>query len=505
MRAASISVLPGQNYGNVRHLRHYSMPACGTSFLGNTSNLNCDVFVKSQKDYFKAKPVSFKGVYSRTDTESFIDRINSQKISADGKGFQSEYFKLNEQFGMKVPNPRDKGQMADIAGNNNIREYQVLKRMQEINPDIAVKPIDLIHKNDKNYLVLEHLEGKHPFDTNLKQSHFADIMEKTFLMDINGVAHSDLQSGNIIISNNNKAKFIDFGSFDILRNNGSYISSEMIDENFLKEGTEINSSLKDKFRAVFYNSTPVFDVKNRSDNPHLNIKSNASNFEFRTVYDYIKHDKTNNPKQFFNDYLKAKSQNYHTKMVEFLENMDMSPRDTLQVEMKNNALGTEKLFKEVFASPTENVARTELGKIQLKWLINDYQGGNTKAFDYFNKFFNQTQQYAQNSIGTEKSYFDTMIQRLNGFREILNDERYKGAVLSEKEDIVKKVFDNVELKTERVINTVSETISQKNKQPVSKAALFNKKNIVIALGVAMVTACGVYLNKSMKSKHANMS
>ena len=505
MRAASISVLPGQSYGNVRQFRHYQPSACNTSFLGTTSNLEHDVFVKSQTNYFKAKPVSFKGAYNRQEAESLIDRINSNQANAAGKGFQSEYFKINEQFGLKSPNPRVKDACADIHGANNIKEYYILQRMQNIDPDIAVRPVDLIDRYDKHYLVLENLEGKHPFDSKLNAQHLADIMKKTFKMDINGIAHSDLQSGNIILSNDNRAKFIDFGSFNILRNTGAYISSDVIDENFIKNGENINSQLVDKFRAVFYNTEPVFDIKNQSDNPHLNIKSNASNFEFRTLYDYIKHDKTENPKQLLIDYLKAKSSNYHAPMVEFLENMDMAPSDLAQAYTKKTALDAEKVFQNVFAAPSENVARTELGKIQLKWLMNDYQGAHTKAFDYFNKLVKQTQEYSQMAVGLEKDYFDLMAKHLDSFRDVLTDSNYQGAVLEENDDIVKKVFDRVAQKIEQTTEKMVDIATEKSQQPVSRAALFNKKNVFIALGVAAIAAGGVYLNKSMKSKHANMS
>ncbi len=505
MRAASISVLPVQKLGNVHQTKHYQTQAVDTSFLGKTSNLDHDIFVKSQTNYFKAKPVSFKGVYNRQEAENLIDRINSNQATANGKGFQSEYFKINEEFGLKSPNPRVKDAYADIHGNNNIKEYHILKRMQDIDSDIAVKPIDLINRHNNNYLVLENLNGKHPFEAKLNQQNLSDIMKKTFSMDINGIAHSDLQSGNIILSSDNRAKFIDFGSFNILKNNGAYISSDAIDENFIKNGGEINSPVKDKFRAIFYNNEPIYDIKNLSDNPNLKLKSNASNFEFRTIYDYIKHDKAENPKQLLIDYLKAKSANYHTSMVEFLEKMDMSPSDLAQTNQKNSALEAEKVFKNVLAEPGENVARTELGKIQLKWLMNDYQGSHTKAFDYFNKLVNQTQEFSQKAIGAEKEYFNLMAKRLDSFRAELADPKYHGAVLEEKDDLIKKVFENINKKSEKIIEMVSENVSEIKERPMNKAALFNKKNIFIALGVAAIAAGGVYLNKSQKSKHANMS
>ena len=505
MRAASISVLPGQSYGNVRHHRHYQQSACATSFLGKSLNLSHDVFVKTQNlqsDYFKAKPVSFKGVYNRQEAENLVDKIHANQLRADGKGFQSEYFKLNEEFGLKAPNPREQVPWADTRGMNNAKEYYILQRVQAIDPDIAVRPVDLINKYDKNYLVMEHLEGKHPFSTKLTSQYLADIMNKAYLMDINGITHNDLQSGNIIISNDNKVKFIDFGSFNLLTNSGRYVSSDEYGAVFIKEGQNINSPLKDKFRAVFYNDSPAYDIKNYSDNPYLNIKSNASNFEFRTIYDYIKQNKAEDPKQLFTDYLKAKSQNYHTKMAEFLENMDIAPGDTAQAEMRNKALETEKMFKEVFAAPSENVAKTELSKIQLKWLINDYQGAHVKAFDYFKRLFKQTQEFAQNSTGIEKTYFDTVLIHLDRFKEMLNNDRYKGAVLLNSDDVVKKVFDKAAENIAKVFDITPENISK----PLSRAALFNKKNVFITLGVAAITAGGVYLNNTMKSaKHANMS
>ena len=70
------------------------------------------------------------------------------------------------------------------------------------------------------------------------------------------------------------------------------------------------------------------------------------------------------------------------------------------------------------------------------------------------------------------------------------------------DDVVKKVFDKAAENIAKVFDITPENISK----PLSRAALFNKKNVFITLGVAAVTAGGVYLNNTMKSsKHANMS
>ena len=50
------------------------------------------------------------------------------------------------------------------------------------------------------------------------------------MLDINGIAHSDLQSGNIFLMNNDKVKFIDFGAYQLLANNGYYVPSDHIRE-----------------------------------------------------------------------------------------------------------------------------------------------------------------------------------------------------------------------------------------------------------------------------------
>ena len=127
-----------------------------------------------------------------------------------------------------------------------------------------------------------------------------------------------MQSGNIFLLDNDKVKFIDFGAYQLLSNKGSYVSSDSIGEYDIKNSTVKNlhnSSLEGKFLATFYNHEPVTHIISYCDNPYLKIKSNAANFEYRMIYDFLSHNKAENPKEFLTGYLKNKAQYYYKLII----------------------------------------------------------------------------------------------------------------------------------------------------------------------------------------------
>lgn len=455
-------------------------------------------FAAPKDTFVRSKNISFGASYERSSAINYIEKIDKENIQPVGRGFQGAFYKLDAQTGIKVPRPMyPNSPNADIFGLNNIKEHFILKKLQAINPEIAVKPIDLIQKDNKNYLVMDVVKGEHPFNTKLNGSHFADIMQKAFLLDTNGIAHSDLQSGNIFLSAN-KAKFIDFGSYNLLTNEGKYMSSEIIaGADFLNSSLDkkIDSPLKNRFLAVFYSNEIPLDLKNYSDNRHLKIKSNASNFEFRTVYDYLKQGKSQNPIETLTEYLKAKSENYHKPMAEFLQSLEISPSDTKQLNERKAALENEKLFAEMFLNPSENILKAELGKMQLKWLINDYQGANAKAFDYFNKYMTELNTCTLSSNGREKAYFHEMKEMITQYKEMLNQQIYKGAKLEEKDNLIKTIFDKTKLAVQEPPS--STFINPNNVKTQNKAAL-------IAAGLLIIVASvGTYLFKKFKPPASN--
>ena len=413
--------------------------------LSKLSDFNFQTVNYIQNDSFhKAQNISFgSSFYDKVKTEQFIDDILNKRVFTDKRGFQGEFFRFGDKYGIKSPNPLDKSSpFVDFLGENNVREFYILKHIKSINPKIATSPVDIINKNGKFFLVTDFIQGVHPFDCQMNSSQFQDIIKKIFELDINGVYHCDLQSGNIFLNNNN-ATFIDFGAYDLLSNKGNYVSSDSLPISILLNNdarTIHNSHLDSKFLATFYDKTQKNHLIAYSDNPYLNIKSNISNLEYRLIYDYLKNNKSENPKNLFVDYLKSKSKFYNEKMIPFLQDLKIETTDVAQIQQRENAVNTEKLFSKIYSNPSDNVIKAELEKIQLKWLINDYQGAKTKAFDFLNKYLSNIENYLQHASSDEKPYFDTMKKMLEPYKNFLNKQEFNTHIFDNKDCITNVVF-----------------------------------------------------------------
>lgn len=82
-----------------------------------------DVFVKQSVLH-----VSFKG-YDRAATEKFIEQIEQSKIRPLDSGWQSEFYKINGEIGIKSPKPlHPEYPNADFYGHGNIKEFFALKK-----------------------------------------------------------------------------------------------------------------------------------------------------------------------------------------------------------------------------------------------------------------------------------------------------------------------------------------------------------------------------------------
>ena len=68
-------------------------------------------------------------------------------------------------------------------------------------------------------------------------------------MDTNGIIKCDLQAGNIFIDNN-KIKLIDFGSYNLITNNGFVAGSDNIPFELFKPNRQIFNETNSDFRFV---------------------------------------------------------------------------------------------------------------------------------------------------------------------------------------------------------------------------------------------------------------
>lgn len=465
-------------------------------YYKNTGILRSKLFT-TQDTFSKQQSISFRSEYNKTEVQNFIAQIEQGKPKSDGHGYQSAFYIINENIGIKAPNPKfPNSPIANKLGENNRKEFLILNMVKEINPKIAVNPIDLIEQNNKNYLVMDVIKGKHPLETKLCSTVLDDLTKKCYELDINGIMHYDLQNGNIFI-NQDKAKFIDFGSNGVLLNDGTYISSDSLPanvfEDFIKNKT--NNPKEKKFLTTFYNKYERFDLKNNSDNLNLKIKSNISNLEYRLMYDYLAQNKKDNPKEYLTNYLKSKAENYHKKMIDFLEHLEVSPNDIEQSEQIKKAINTEKMFIETFSNPSENVLKTELGKMQLKWLINDHQGNQNKAYDYLIKLQESINVNAKNATGSEKKYFINMQEFLKSYENFLNNSTYKGSELEESKDLVKTIWDNHQN------SPINEKPPEKLKETPKKS---NKTWVIVSIITALTGGIYLYNKNNKKTDKQNI-
>lgn len=413
--------------------------------------------------------VSFKAQYEKSDALRLINQAQGNNLAPDGKGWQCAFFKMSDDIGIKIPSPYNANPNPDHNGLNNIKEFYVLNKLQSINPELAPKPIDLIQQDNKNYLVMETVKGIHPHGGNFTPEQIDNLMEKVFQMDIHGIVNNDLQNGNIFLQKDNTVKFIDFGSSNILLNDGSYLSTDAAPLNYFdKYGffhQNTNSPTENKFLATFYSETPLYDMKNNSENPYLKIKSNISNFEHRSLYDYMTSEKEEDPIKFFTNYLKSKAKNYHAKMETYLEGLNVSKETPEQYHAVKEAIDTEKLFQEIFENPDERILKTELGKIQIKWLINS-QDSYMKAPSAYKDFIKQTQKYLEASDFRHKEYFQNTINYLTDMiNEVPHLKNGETKPLSDSENILKKLFKSAtETALEEVKNSEIIKLKPRNKK-----------------------------------------
>jgi len=400
-----------------------------------------DIFVRTNRY------ISFGHSDETEKTFQWIEDIKKGLANILGGGWNGIVYQVDGDTGLKVPEPKYPNHPnADINGYNNVKENFILNKIRKIDAEIAKEPVSLVEKDGKYYLATRLINGIHPMSSGLSEKHLIGIINKTFKLDINGIVNTDLQGTNIILEKENE-KFIDFGSYNILNDNGYYIDSNGVDYRQFMDGgfieKETGSEYKQKFLNTFLNNNPKMGIKNYSDNQHLKIISNISNFEFRALYPYLMAKGQKNPKELFKEYLKIKANTYHSQMELFLTSLN--PTDDYVKNQLNEAIEQERVFKELYKNPSENVIKTELGKIQLKWLSNDFENsqnllpGIRKVSGFFRTFIDNTNEYQKQASGVERKYFDGILSHFSDFLHLQNIQEALDLPLADSENILKRL------------------------------------------------------------------
>ena len=130
-------------------------------------------------------------------------------------------------------------------------------------------------------------------------------------------------------------------------------------------------------------------------------------------------------------------------MITFLESLEIPETDFLAFEKRNKAIEAEKVFKNVFANPNDNILRMELEKIQLKFLIGSNENDVKKVYKYYENLLAFVRKNINQSSKEEKAYFEQMEKILFSYKTRLDDNMFKGNFLEDKENLVKIIFKEI--------------------------------------------------------------
>ena len=467
-----------------------------------------------KNDSFEGEPKVIFGNIKDNDIDEIINTVqNKDKLSS---GWTSDVFKCGDKI-IKVPSRKtfQSPEEEQLSKGQNLREYFVLDKINQIDSTIATKPEGIIKNKDSYYLVEELIKGKHPKGNQLSKEHLEDLLSKFIKLDSNGITNCDLQSGNIFLINENKTKLIDFGSYNYILNNGLIVGSDYLPNSIFKPNgaifSETSMDCKTRFLKTFLQDNHI-DIKSQADNPYLRIQSNATNFEYRTLYTHLLDNSEENPLEFYRTYLKARAQNYHTPMKDFLESLDFNDIDSKEfgidkiISGKNTlkqAIEYEALIKEILSNPDDDVVKTELAKLQLRTFLN--LGDSLKSpienpkklQSAYNQLIKTLNNAIQNCDGNKKSYF---LQTLNDFKEKFKDYKFvdNQVEIPDDENLIKvllkkqiqEIKNSVPKNTKENINNIQDNTRKSNK----------KFGAIISIITAVALGIIVLVVKNRKNK-----
>ncbi len=299
--------------------------------------------------------------------EKIVLNISNNKLEILGKGKNSLCYKT------KISDKT--GELIDIAVKTRIinpktnpdmtfeNEALALKKINPINIGNSQKMFFRFEKDGKYYLVTNIVRGIHPhcMENPFTPIHLDIILNHCFELDKNYFLHSDLKARNLLTGENHVG---------------------LIDFEFTNH-IEKNAILKVLSRQ---NKEFCCDY-NVCSNPYFLIRSNLSNFEFRTLYKYIndinKAFSEEKADEFFVCYLKKKSK-YHEKWANFIEETgvnnisEMADYGHISIakaeEIIYKAVNHERIAAKILANPDKEIIGTEFAKIYLRYAVfeNNY-------------------------------------------------------------------------------------------------------------------------------------
>lgn len=323
------------------------------------SSLNNDIFVPQVE--------IMEGDIPENQAKAIIKEIDkgTAKLSS---GMNSDFYRIGE-YAIKTTKVGglDSAKDADYAKEAFALDY-VKKAGLKGCPELNAR----LRKGNKYYLVTNFMQGK-PLDfksgNNLNKEHLENLMSKFAVLDKSGLIHFDLCPSNLLL-HDRKVNIIDFNCFDVLGDDGKYLQVGGTSYGIHLLKNETKSDVAERVFKVLKKDNGDYNF-NYSDNPHFRINSNLTNFEFRTLSNYMEDFAQKDPntaKAFYVDYLKTKS-DYHLQTSEHLQKLaELATDKDVQQELKE-AINHENFSAKILKNPSDQVVKIELSKMSLKSLL----------------------------------------------------------------------------------------------------------------------------------------
>ena len=254
----------------------------------------------------------------------------------------------------------------------------------------------------------------------------------------------------------------------------------------------------------------------RNSNPYFSAFSNVANFEYRSLFYHLQDTinatgTTQTAEDIFKSYLHQKVFEHHKTMSDFFESLNLdevasacrTDKGTILKKIKD-ATEYEKMLTGLLSKDeiNENVLKTELAKIQMRWVALNKKEASQTQFESLTSMIKEFRD--QDSLALRRYYDDSLsfFDKLKAGIYALA-EGNKREVLDSKYNLVEKLFiKTVRSAKEEIKPEVLQTQAKENVKTGSK----NNKIIAIIFGItAFVGSIFAYITHRKNKEKLNES
>lgn len=471
----------------------------------------------------------------KDDIKAILQKFDTNDYQIMGVGTNSICYKVKNPSGSNAYGIRFFRPDAMNYGNDSTYEKEAfaLRKVQQTGIEDAQELVGLVEKDGRHYIITNLAQGI-PLNAQegrmLNPRQAKDVLKKLTQLDKSGFVQYDAQLENIFF-NGDKAELIDFGGFsvsaenksvlDALKQMGVPVDYESFYPNFsaLREGSIKEFNLEELLKSTKpYLGFSDIDTTfiSRNSNPYFSGFSNVANFEYRSLFYHLQDTinatgTTQTAEDIFKSYLHQKAFEHHKTMSDFFGSLNpdevasacRTDKGTILKRIKD-AIGYEKLLTGLLSKDeiNENVLKTELAKIQMRWVALNKKEAAQTQFESLTSMIKEFRD--QDSLALGRYYDDSLsfFDKLKAGIYALA-EGNKREVLDSKYNLVEKLFiKTVQSAKEEIKPEVLQTQAEENIKTGSK----NNKIIAIILGIAaFVGSIFIYITHRKNKEKLNES